>query len=224
MVQRVKQFAAVLRRAATHPTKLSFAALSASAPKAAEQAKFFLEGDTVRYNEFIKHFGDLLGAYLRGEIDLLAADASAPTDDVKIDFRYLVWSSIKKMTETEAEKLFDGKDYCATRSADVIRTPSFMARDMSDNITFLHFYYYPKTIERLFVSYPRNSAQVNRHSFYRSLLSLSMLGYLELELEKGAGLSAAGTSAAVRVSELSAASGTPKMSGLQKILSALSKF
>lgn len=234
LIQRVNLFAAVLRRAAQYPTRLTFTGSSALMPKGTAQAEFFLEGETVCYSEFIKHFADLLGAYLRGETQLQTADALAPQDDVKIDFRYLVWSSIKKMSEPEAEKLFEAHNYVVGRPPDAMRTPGFITRDMSDNITFLHFYYSPKTMERLFVSYPRASVTSgdqtqpsNRYSFYRSLLCLSMLGYLELRLENQPALPRTSSAPAITSADLSAspaAATVQKKNGLQKILAALTGF
>ncbi|ACF13020.1 hypothetical protein Ctha_0549 [Chloroherpeton thalassium ATCC 35110] len=208
------------------PSILRFIYKKKSAVEALTQSEYMVYNDTIYYNSQIKLFDRHLLKFLQGyvEIEIVPTNASFPPTPLSINFHQLIWNSVKKLSEYEAEGLFVGQDeLLASRDKNKSSLLSLPSHDQSDNIVFYYFYYKPKSIRGFYDEYPFG----NQISFYRSLLSLAVAGYLKLGeafpmYSKGDMLhSIQSATSESKHAEQSDTAKSGKINGLRKILNAI---
>lgn len=188
-------------------------------------AEYFVKHGSIYYNNQLKlidrHFLKFLQGYAK--LELLPTQEQPVDESLRIDFFHLIWNSIKKLSEYEVESLFVAhNEIIVSRNKEKNSLLNLPYHDQSDNIVFYYFFYKPKSIQNFLDEYEFG----NPVSFYRSLLSLAIVGYLKFNFAFNVSSSSTSSS---EVSMPSASTkklnvqSEKKITGLKRILSAIKK-
>lgn len=204
--------------------KLTFYETKGSSLQGFTEASFVVAENNIIYNNRVKFIDRLLLGYLQETMDIKVEpiDQQPWQTAIMLDLRMLVWNSLQHLSEYEAQGLFVGQDSLfVTRTEEKNNILDLANRDQSDNMVFYYFYYRPKTIKSFQSEYPANQI-----TFYRSLLRLTVGGYLQMT----DGRDASRVSAQAKVAEspvvrpqqqVPSTASVKKVTGLKKILNAI---
>ncbi|NTV45900.1 MAG: hypothetical protein HGB11_05135 [Chlorobiales bacterium] len=202
--------------------KLTFYESKGSSLQGFTEASFVVAGNNIIYNNRVKLIDRLLLGYLQETLDIRVEpiDQQPWQTAIMLDLQLLIWNSLLRLSEYEAQGLFVGQDNLfVTRTETKNNILDLANRDQSDNMVFYYFFYKPKTIKSFQSDY--SASQI---TFYRSLLRLAVGGYLQVtDGKEAARVSQAPVAAApaMNAQQSPSAASVKKVTGLKKILNAI---
>lgn len=230
MVQKIAHFVDISRRIADGRQHLLSFKTVPGVESGLSTVHFCIIGSDLIYTPQVKSLDAYLHAYLRGELSIGLDERGVELmrQGMSINFRQLMWDSLKRLSELDAYQLLsDAKSFTVRRSELASQRFSGGVQDRSeksDNVVLCYFYSRPKPVSKFFEDYPATT----QIAFYRGLLCLTMLDYLQFDLSVAAPVSVQGHADAALpepqptgVAKPATASVSTRLGGLRRILNAI---
>ncbi len=176
MIEQISKFADILDTSSTgSPHKIKF-----SLRHAPSSFEFILAGDRLLYNKNIKLFHKILKDLLFGNFDISSSSIGAlPSEPILFfDVHQFVWESVNRIHDEDIFLLFKDIDsMTVTKTKHPIKDFSLFSQDSVDSIVVFYFQVKAKSAN-LFL---QDFETTNCIHYFRSLLRMSLLGYVTLE-------------------------------------------